>query len=70
MNFTRLPLWQDMPFLWAVTAVVWIGMLLYVVALVRRQRRLQHELSALSKVLNDLQDGGHDGRHDHDDSPD
>lgn len=42
---------NDMGFLWAVTAVVWLGMLAYAVVLMRRQRRLQQELESLRRAL-------------------
>jgi len=42
---------HDMRFLWAVTAVVWLGTLFYVWSLIRRQNRLQRELDGLERTL-------------------
>lgn len=45
---------NQMGYLWAVTAVVWIGTLLYIVSLVRRQQRLQRELDQMEKMVAEL----------------
>ncbi len=45
---------QQIGYLWAVTAVVWLGTAFYVITLVRRQQRLQKELQQLEKTLADL----------------
>lgn len=42
---------QQIGYLWAVTAVVWLGTILYVVGLVRRQQRLHKELQQLERTL-------------------
>lgn len=41
-------------YLWAVTAVVWLGTALYIVTLMRRQYKLQQELQQVEKALADL----------------
>ncbi|MCL6445016.1 MAG: CcmD family protein [Alicyclobacillus sp.] len=45
---------NDMGFLWAVTAVVWLVTLGYVISLLRRQNQLQRELESLEQQLSDL----------------
>jgi CcmD family protein len=42
---------DHLPFLIAAYAVVWIGVLLYVVALSRRSRALEHEIAELRALL-------------------
>lgn len=46
---------DKMGFLWAVTAVVWLGTLAYVAILVRKQARLERELDALEHALKQVQ---------------
>lgn len=41
-------------FLWAVAAVVWFGILFYVVSLIRRQNRMHKELSYVERSLRDV----------------
>jgi len=45
---------HELGFLWAVTAVVWLGTLAYIVALLRRQNQLQRELDGLQRAMDDL----------------
>jgi CcmD family protein len=45
---------QQMGFLWAVAAVVWVGILYYVVMLLRRQTRLTKEVEQVSLLLQEL----------------
>ncbi|QSO52395.1 CcmD family protein [Alicyclobacillus curvatus] len=45
---------QQIGYLWAVTAVVWLGTAFYVISLVRRQQHLQKELQQLEKTLAEL----------------
>ncbi len=42
---------QHLPFLVAAYAVVWVGVLLYVVGLNRRSRNLERELEELRSLL-------------------
>lgn len=42
---------NQMGFLWAVTAVVWLTTLGYVVSLLRRQTQLQRELDRLHELV-------------------
>lgn len=42
---------HDIGFLWAVTAVVWLVTLGYVLSLVRRQSRLQREITQLEEAI-------------------
>jgi CcmD family protein len=42
---------QHLPFLIAAYAVVWIGVLLYVVGLARRSRNLEREVEELRALL-------------------
>ncbi|MCL6600133.1 MAG: CcmD family protein [Alicyclobacillus macrosporangiidus] len=44
---------QHLGYLWAVSAVVWGGTLIYVFTLLRRQNRLQAELERLKKAVED-----------------
>jgi CcmD family protein len=43
-----------MGFLWCATAVVWGGTLVYMFRLVKKQERLERELAALEKMLEDI----------------
>lgn len=42
---------MHLSFLFAAFAVVWIGVLAYVISLARRNRELQHDLEDLKAVL-------------------
>jgi CcmD family protein len=42
---------MHLSFLFAAFAVVWIGVLVYVIGLARRNRELQHDLEDLRAVL-------------------
>jgi CcmD family protein len=44
----------QMGYLWAVTAVVWLGILGYVISLMRRQGRMQKELDFIEHSLSEL----------------
>jgi uncharacterized oligopeptide transporter (OPT) family protein len=50
----NLPMWQDMPFLWAVAGVVFLGMLGYTFNVWRRQRQVQEDLERLERTLQEL----------------
>ncbi|MCL6454398.1 MAG: CcmD family protein [Alicyclobacillus sp.] len=45
---------QQMGFLWAVTAVVWLATLAFIVRLVQSQHRLHRELEQLERALQDV----------------
>lgn len=45
---------QEMGFLWAAAAVVWLGILWYIAALLRRQSRLGKEIAAVNSMLQEL----------------
>lgn len=48
------PMWQEMPFLWAVAAVVFLGMLGYTFNVWRRQRQVEKDLEAMERTLQEL----------------
>jgi CcmD family protein len=45
---------QQLGYLWAAVAVVWLGTLLYVASLVRRQERLRRQIEQLRRTLEDF----------------
>ncbi|CAM3792492.1 CcmD family protein [Alicyclobacillus pomorum] len=45
---------QHLGYLWAVTLIVWVGTLAYVMSILRRQARIQRELEAMQSRLDDL----------------
>ncbi len=45
---------NQMAFLWAVTAVVWLTTLFYIFSLLRRQTRLQRQLQQLERTILEL----------------
>jgi len=45
---------HELGYLWAVTAVVWLGTLAYIVVLLRRQNQLQRDLDGLQRSIEDL----------------
>ncbi len=45
---------QEMGFLWAAAAVVWLGILSYVAVLLRRQSRLTKEVEQVSLMLKEM----------------
>ncbi|QQE76935.1 CcmD family protein [Alicyclobacillus sp. SO9] len=49
-------------FLWAVAAVVWFGILFYVVSLIRRQNRMTKELLSVERSLKDITEAQEDGQ--------
>jgi CcmD family protein len=48
---------MHLSFLFAAFAVVWIGVLAYVISLARRNRELQHDLEDLRAVLDERGSG-------------
>lgn len=38
-------------FLWAATAIVWVGTMVYIISLYRRQGHLQQELDTIQQTL-------------------
>lgn len=54
MNLATAPMWQEMPFLWAVAAVVFLGMLGYTFNVWRRQRQVEKDLEAMERTLQEL----------------
>lgn len=45
---------QQMGYLWAVAAVVWLGILYYVAMLVRRQSKLTKEIEQVTLMLQEV----------------
>ncbi len=47
-------MFQHMEYLWAATAVVWLGTLCYVVFILRKYNRLSREIKALEARMEEL----------------
>lgn len=45
---------QSLSYLWVATLVVWIGTIVYLMAIIRKQNRLDKEIQGLQKMLDEF----------------
>jgi CcmD family protein len=54
MNEEECKVVQHLGYLWAVTLIVWVSTLVYVMSILRRQARMDRELEALQSRVKDM----------------